>query len=147
MKNVSVGIIIRNGLVLACQRLANARYPLKWEFPGGKVEQGETFEEALVRELREELSIEATVKREFHRQEWVYGESTSPENSTGEFHVRYFLVETFTGTPVNNAFENVQWIIPSAMLNMDILEGNRRAIEFLIDHEANPRSNESEEAA
>ncbi len=147
MKSVAVGLIIKNGLVLACQRLANAQYPLKWEFPGGKVEQGETFEEALVRELREELSIEATVSKEFHRQEWVYGESTSPENSTGAFHVRYFLVGAFTGKPFNNAFESVQWVTPAAMLDMDILEGNRRAIELLIEHEANHRSNGAEEAA
>jgi len=146
MKNVSVGIIVRNGLVLACQRLANARYPLKWEFPGGKVEKGEAFEEALVRELREELSIEATIKKEFHRQEWTYGESTSPENSTGAFHVRYFLVGKFTGTPTNNAFERIKWVTPSSLLEMEILEGNRRSIELLMD-EVNLSSNESEEAA
>ena len=147
MKNVSVGIIIRDGLVLTCQRKANARYPLKWEFPGGKVEPGETFEQALVRELLEELSIKAEVKKEFYRHEWVYGQSTSPENTTGAFHVRYFLVRRFTGSLANNAFECIQWVTPSSMLKMDILEGNRQAIELLIEDEVNLLSNGSEEAA
>ncbi|HXF99361.1 MAG TPA: NUDIX domain-containing protein, partial [Bacteroidota bacterium] len=46
MKEVSVGILLRNGHVLACQRKRSARYPLKWEFPGGKLEPGETPEDA-----------------------------------------------------------------------------------------------------
>lgn len=54
-----------DGRVLITQRRPQAFMPLKWEFPGGKVEPGETDEAALIRELREELGIETTVINEF----------------------------------------------------------------------------------
>ena len=77
MNRVAVGIIVKDGQLLACQRRRNGRYPLKWEFPGGKIERGETAREALVRELREELSINTLVEKEFFRQEWTYPESVA----------------------------------------------------------------------
>jgi 8-oxo-dGTP diphosphatase len=135
MKQVAVGIILRrDGMVLACQRLDSGKYPLKWEFPGGKIEPGETGEEALVRELREELSIEAVVDREFFRQEWTYRDSVSAANTDGSFRITYFLVTSFTGEPVNNVFQSLRWVTPADFLEMDILEGNRAAIELLVRH-------------
>ncbi len=74
MKQVAVGILHRDGLVLACQRKKTALYPLQWEFPGGKVESGESPTDALIRELHEELGIVARPAKEFHRQEWDYGD-------------------------------------------------------------------------
>ena len=58
MTEVAVGVIRRNGAILICQRKRGGRYELKWEFPGGKFENGESVEQCLRRELREELSIE-----------------------------------------------------------------------------------------
>ena len=134
MKHVAVGILMREGRVLACQRKQTARYPLKWEFPGGKIEPGETAREALGRELHEELGIEITAAREFARQEWTYpGETVSPKKD-GAFHVVYFLIDSFLGEPVSKAFEQIRWVTPSALLEMDILEGNRASIELLIKH-------------
>lgn len=134
MKCVSVGIVLRNGLVLACQRPRNGKYPLKWEFPGGKVEEGESAVDALARELQEELSIEVVAHSEFHRQEWVYAESKNANNSGGAFHVTYFLVNSFAGEPVNNAFEQIRWVMPADLFALDILEGNREAVELLVHH-------------
>lgn len=133
MKKVAVGIILRDGEVLACQRRRTVRYPLKWEFPGGKVEAGETWAGAAVRELREELAIEAVVEREFHRQSWTYPDLTG-NGSTGAFDVTYLLIRNFTGTPVNHVFEQIRWVKPAEFLTMDILEGNREAIELLVRH-------------
>ena len=59
--DVSAGLVFRSGQLLITQRHANAHLGGLWEFPGGKVEPGETFEIALVRELREELGIEVAV--------------------------------------------------------------------------------------
>ena len=123
MRQVAVGIVMRNGQVLACQRKSDAVYPLRWEFPGGKLEEGETPAAALVRELREELSIQATVGREFHRQEWVYPQSAKLPKQDGSFRVFYFVVDSFTGAPVNNAFEQIRWVSPTELQQMDILEG------------------------
>lgn len=134
MQQVAVGIILKNGLVLACQRRADARYPLKWEFPGGKLETGESPVDALTRELQEELSIRVVVEREFHRQEWTYTEGVTNPQRDGSFRVFYFLVREFSGEPVNNAFEQIRWVRPSALAAMDILEGNREAVERLIRH-------------
>ena len=74
MKEVAVGILVRNQTVLAGQRRRSVQYPLKWEFPGGKLEPGETPEQALIRELHEELSIEARPGQLLLRQEWDYGD-------------------------------------------------------------------------
>jgi 8-oxo-dGTP diphosphatase len=134
MKEVAVGIIMRDGHVLACQRKRNAKYALKWEFPGGKIESGETAQQALIRELREELAIEAKVDTEFFRQEWTYTDGTGDSQRDGSFRVFYFLVRDFSGELVNHAFEQVQWKRPHELQTMDILEGNREAVERLVKH-------------
>jgi 8-oxo-dGTP diphosphatase len=132
MKRVAVGIIMRDGKVLACQRKRTARYPLKWEFPGGKLEQNEAAKEALVRELREELTIEAVSTEEFCRRDWIYPEGATDPQKEGSFRVHYFLVDGFSGEPVNKAFEQIRWVTPKDLLTMDILEGNRIPAELLV---------------
>jgi 8-oxo-dGTP diphosphatase len=131
MKEVAVGIVTARGKVLACQRKRDALYPLKWEFPGGKIEQGESPAAALRRELREELGIEAVIGKEFHRQEWMYPGSATAAGD-GSFRVFYHAVERFAGTPVNLAFEQIRWVGVKELLTLDILEGNREAIDLLL---------------
>ena len=123
MKEVAVGIIFRNGTVLTGQRKPTARYPLKWEFPGGKLEPGETPVAALMRELHEELGIDAAPGPEFHRQEWDYGDRA--------WRVYYFPVHTFTGEPENRTFAQIRWVTPEELLGMDILDGNREVVAML----------------
>ena len=132
---VTVGIIIDNGTVLLCQRKRGGRYPLKWEFPGGKVEAGESGEECLRRELFEELGIRAEVGEIFHRQHSVYPDS-------GTFDVFYHLVPSFTGTPVNNVFAAIAWVPIREITRLDILEGNKAIVAKLIGtHETNGAAN------
>jgi 8-oxo-dGTP diphosphatase len=128
MKEVAVGIILRKGLVLACQRTGSVAYPLKWEFPGGKLEPDESPQQALRRELKEELAIDATIGAEIHRQEWDY----SANASSGAFRVFYHLVESFRGPILNRTFRQVQWVSPEELSRMDILEGNREAVRILL---------------
>ena len=133
MKQVAVAIILRDGLVLACQRKRDAAYPLKWEFPGGKLEKDESPKSAVVRELREELGIHAVVDREFCRYESAYlSENAGPPAA---FEVFYYLVYTFTGSPSNHVFEQIRWVTLRELSDMDILEGNRKAVEMLVSHE------------
>ncbi len=134
MKEVAVGIILRNGSVLACQRKKTAKYALKWEFPGGKLEPGETPQHALQRELREELAIDAIIGEELFRQEWVYTEGTDNPQRDGAFRVFYFLVREFEGEIENHAFEQLKWVEPRDLLTLDILEGNRDAVQRLIQY-------------
>jgi 8-oxo-dGTP diphosphatase len=123
MKEVAVGILMRNGLLLACRRKKSALYPLRWEFPGGKLEPGESPTQALIRELYEELAITATPGREFHRQEWDYGDQS--------YRVYYFLIDRFEGEPVNHVFEEIRWVTPEELSGMEILEGNREVVNVL----------------
>ncbi|MBV8902390.1 MAG: (deoxy)nucleoside triphosphate pyrophosphohydrolase, partial [Acidobacteriia bacterium] len=94
---VSAAIIHRNGRVLVGQRRKADRHALKWEFPGGKVELGETPQQALVRELREELKIEAKVGTELARYEHDY-----PSGS--RVYLLFFAVEQFVGEPEARVF-------------------------------------------
>jgi len=136
MKEVAVGIILDGHRVLACRRKATVRYPLKWEFPGGKLEPGENAEHALFRELKEELNIDAEIGRKLHCQEWTYDEGMEAPTIDGTFHVSYFVVPSYRGRIVNKTFHEIRWVTPLELRGMDILEGNREAVERLIDYAA-----------
>jgi 8-oxo-dGTP diphosphatase len=133
MIKVAVGIILQNGStsdsrrVLLCQRTQTARYALKWEFPGGKLENNEPLEECLRRELREELGIAAEIGTLFHHQQAVYPDS-------GSYHVFYYLVKGFSGEIVNKVFARWQWVPLTELEQYDILEGNRDVVRKLADH-------------
>src|SRR5436305_9437449 len=72
MLQVVAAILERDGRILICRRTPHQSHPLKWEFPGGKVEPGETPEAALARELEEELGIFGAAGEEIMRYEYCY---------------------------------------------------------------------------
>jgi 8-oxo-dGTP diphosphatase len=126
MIKVAVGIIRNEGRVLLCQRKKTARYGLKWEFPGGKVENGEPIEECLRRELEEELGISATIGELYHRQRYEYPDS-------GIFDVFYYVVPFFSGDIRNRVFASWQWVPLHLLSSYDILEGNREIVVKLME--------------
>lgn len=115
---VSAGLILRDGRILICQRAAGDAFPLKWEFPGGKVEEGEEPAAALARELREELGIRATVGPEVARVRHAYPGGP-------EVELVFFSVPAFAGEPVNRGFAAVQWAPLAALPAYDFLEADR----------------------
>ena len=117
MTRTAVGILRENGRVLVCQRKKNSPYELKWEFPGGKVESGESVQDCLKRELREELSIDVDTIGLLKSQVNRYDDG-------GVFEVTYCFVLRWSGTPVNRAFEEIRWVTLTELQSMDILEGN-----------------------
>lgn len=122
---VVVAIIRRDdGKYLICQRSRNSRYPLKWEFPGGKVEQGELPEDALKRELREELSIEGEIGSLIHEQATIYPDG-------GTFTVQFYAVNTWHGTIDNKVFADVRWLEAEELSVLDILDGNREVCSIV----------------
>ncbi|MDQ2774889.1 MAG: (deoxy)nucleoside triphosphate pyrophosphohydrolase [Acidobacteriota bacterium] len=114
---VSAAVIHRDGQVLVGQRRKADRHPYKWEFPGGKVEFGETPQQALVRELREELRIEAIVGTELARYEHDY-----PSGS--RVHLLFFCVQVFKGAPEARVFEQICWTDLESLPTLDFLEGD-----------------------
>lgn len=114
---VSAGIIHRNGRVLVGQRRRGDRHPLKWEFPGGKVEYGESPQQALVRELLEELQIRATIGTELARYEHDY-----PTGS--RVHLLFFVVTEFSGEPTARVFEQISWADVHSLPKLDFLDGD-----------------------
>lgn len=118
MITVTAGILTDGERVLVCQRRAGGRFPLKWEFPGGKVEDGEAPEAALRRELREELAIEADVGPEIYRTDHRY-----PNGFT--VRLLFFRVFRYAGTPTNRAFERIEWVRRGDLAGYDFLEADR----------------------
>src|SRR3989442_16003705 len=90
MKQVVAALILKDGKVLVCQRTRHQPMPLKWEFPGGKIEDGEQPRDALRRELDEELGIDAKVGDEVARIQHDYKNGGSGE-------LRFFLVQEVKG--------------------------------------------------
>ncbi|GJQ21266.1 MAG: NUDIX hydrolase [Bacteroidia bacterium] len=124
MTKVAVGILERNGALLVCQRKKGSRYGLKWEFPGGKLEAGETVDQCLRRELAEELSIHIQhIDRIDVR--------TSHYKDGGLFEVAYCFVTQFEGEPRNNVFEQIRWVRPEELPGLDHLEGNAELVSML----------------
>ncbi len=127
MTRVAVGILRKDGKILACQRKKGSRYELKWEFPGGKLEPGETPLQCLQRELNEELSITVDTVQGIDFQSAYYEDG-------GMFDVAYCHISKFSGDPKNNVFEAIRWVPPEELKKLDILEGNREFIEKLTSH-------------
>ncbi|HDT12206.1 MAG TPA: (deoxy)nucleoside triphosphate pyrophosphohydrolase [Candidatus Marinimicrobia bacterium] len=118
MTQVSAGLLISDGKLLICQRLSSDPHPLKWEFPGGKVETGETPAEALIRELFEELCIHVTHYKPIHSYNFQYP-------GTSEIKLHFFQVLSYTGKLKNkNSFQEIKWVQPEDLKSFDFLEGD-----------------------
>lgn len=108
---------MRDGKLLIGQRKAADRHGLKWEFPGGKVERGETPREALIRELREELSIEAEPGPEIARYEHAPA-------GRAPLLLIFHRVTEFRGEPTGTEFEEIRWEDPVSLPEYDFLDGD-----------------------
>jgi 8-oxo-dGTP diphosphatase len=117
MVEVVAAIIEREGRVLIGQRKPEQSHPLKWEFPGGKVEPGETPRDAVARELAEELAIQVADAAEIQRYEYTYP-------GKKPIQLFFFHVRSFTGEPRNLIFHDLRWQPAADLASMDFLEGD-----------------------
>jgi len=124
LKRVVAALILDHDRVLACQRTRHQPMPLKWEFPGGKIEEGEQPRDALRRELEEELGIEATVGDEVARIQHEYP-------SGGAVELRFYEVHTYRGDIENRIFHDVRWVERSQLPELDFLEADRTLVRDL----------------
>jgi 8-oxo-dGTP diphosphatase len=126
---VVAGLIVRDSKILICQRRRDDSHPLQWEFPGGKVEPGETFQQALVRELREELAVEASVGAEIFRTRHRYRES-QPELELIFFEARIDRRASLQ----NLVFEKFEWAEPSTLPEYDFLRADEEFVGLLASN-------------
>jgi 8-oxo-dGTP diphosphatase len=121
MTTVVAAVIERDGRVLIAQRKRTGQHPLKWEFPGGKVEPDEAPRAAAARELKEELAIHASVDQEIMRYEYQY-----PDRPP--ILLIFYRVTEFTGEPKNLDFEQITWVERACLGDYDFLEGDSEFI-------------------
>jgi 8-oxo-dGTP diphosphatase len=128
MRTVVAGIIVRDSQVLICQRKRGGSFPLKWEFPGGKVEPGEELHAALIRELAEELGIRATIGREIWRTAYQYPGKPEP------LLVVFNLADAGAQVPKMDpdSFEQIAWVAPAELGAFDFLPANDELIAKLV---------------
>jgi len=117
---VVAGILRRDDRVLICQRRRSDAYGLQWEFPGGKVEDGEQLPGALRRELEEELTIQADVGAEVFRLRHHY-----PDRYV---EVVFFALENYRGEVRNQVFEAIEWAPRARLPQYNFLEADRELV-------------------
>lgn len=125
MKVVAAVIERDDRRLLIGQRRRNDTSPLKWEFPGGKVQENETLEAALARELREELGVTLRNSVEIARVTHKYAETD------GELEIRFFAAAIDEADVTPNKFEQVQWVLPKELAAYDFLAANARIVADL----------------
>lgn len=122
MRQVVAAILEKDDRVLVCRRRPDQPHPLKWEFPGGKVEPGETPAEAGIRELREELDIAVESCEELSRYEFAYPGKPPIE-------LIFLRVRSYNRELRNLIFHQIEWARREELRTFDFLEGDLPFLE------------------
>ena len=125
MVEVVAALIWKNGKFMICQRPAHKARGLLWEFVGGKVEPGETKEQALVRECREELAVTMAVQDEFMSLVHEYPDIT--------IHLTVFNAYIAEGVPQLLEHNDVRWIPPKEIKNYDFCPADNKILEKIAE--------------
>jgi 8-oxo-dGTP diphosphatase len=141
MKLIVAGVVERSDRrLLIGQRRRTDTSPLKWEFPGGKVEEGETPEVALARELKEELG--ATLRKSVPIGRVVHKYAESPE----QLEILFYAVEISELEVSPRAFEKIAWVLPKELGDYDFLAANAQLVAQLATGRIKPAEILSDEA-
>ena len=116
-------VIIENGKVLCAQRGQTKTLPLKWEFPGGKIEKGESPESALLREINEEMQCKVFVGEQI--------EHTVYEYDFGIVHLTTFSCKVIEGKPILTEHVAIKWLPPNELNSLDWAPADIPTIEKL----------------
>ncbi|HUK23890.1 MAG TPA: (deoxy)nucleoside triphosphate pyrophosphohydrolase [Terriglobales bacterium] len=126
MKRVVAALMVKGEEILVCQRTRHQTMPLKWEFPGGKIEEGEQPRDALRRELEEELGVEAQIGEEVARIQHEYPNRSSVE-------LRFFVVREYSGELENRIFREIRWAQRKDLPSFDFLEADLELVRQLAE--------------
>lgn len=122
--HVAVGVIVNtDGKILIAKRPLSAHQGGLWEFPGGKVDAGERIEQALVRELREELAIDVLASQPLIQIRHHY-----PDKSV---LLDVYKITQFLGTPIGNEGQPIQWVDAKELSNFAFPAANRPIISAI----------------
>jgi 8-oxo-dGTP diphosphatase len=124
LRFVAAALIVRGGDVLICQRRPDQPMGLQWEFPGGKIEAGESPEQALARELHEELGIQAQIGPRVTHIRHNY-------RNGGAVDLQFFAVRDFSGELENRIFAQLKWTPLENLPEYDFLPADRGLIRDL----------------
>ena len=123
-KQVVAALILRSDEILCCQRTEHQALALKWEFPGGKIEAGETPQQALRRELEEELGITAEVGREITRILHTYQNGNS-------VNLHFFAIDRYENELQNRIFREIRWVNRGDLPALDFLDADKELVRRL----------------
>jgi 8-oxo-dGTP diphosphatase len=126
IKQVVAGLLVRGPEILCCQRTEYQTLPLKWEFPGGKIEAGEEPPEALKRELEEELGIRAQIGDRIAQLQHTYLNGNSVD-------LHFFRVDQYEGALQNRIFREIRWVHRHDLPALDFLDADRTLVQQLAD--------------
>ena len=123
MTNVVAAIIKKNNHFLIVQRNRNKHLSLKWEFPGGKVHENETFQEALSREIKEELNITINMHKKITEEKY--------KDEKIDIVLHYYLCSQESGTIKLNEHEDLAWVEKKDFYQYDFAEGDGNMLSLL----------------
>ncbi|MDF2568042.1 MAG: mutator mutT protein [Oscillospiraceae bacterium] len=123
IRQVAVAIIKKDGKILICKRSRHSKNPLLWEFPGGKLEQGETLEQCAIRETLEEVGLNITINSAFAKTSYKYDD--------GPIDFTFFDASVVSGEIVKNVHEEVKWIDISEISDYTFCLANKEILARL----------------
>ncbi len=126
IKQVVAALMLRGEEILCCQRTEYQALPLKWEFPGGKIEPGEDPPQALRRELDEELGIRAEIGSKVAQLQHHYQNGNAVE-------LHFFVVEQYEGELQNRIFREIRWVNRRDLPSLDFLDADRSLVQQIAE--------------
>lgn len=123
---VTCAVIVRDGLILATRRGKDMDHAGLWEFPGGKLHPGESYEECLIREIKEELNVTVRITGELIPSEFQYPQK--------RIKLIPFWAEIVEGTLYSVEHDRVEWFSPSQLMRLAWPGADRPIVEQVIAH-------------
>jgi 8-oxo-dGTP diphosphatase len=121
--NVVAAIIRQKNLYLIVKRNRNKHFGLKWEFPGGKVEIGENFHDALIREIKEELNISIKIQKKIAQKKY--------KDTKINIIIHYYLCSLDNGKIKLLEHEDLSWVEKKNFLQYDFVPGDKEILSFI----------------
>jgi 8-oxo-dGTP diphosphatase len=127
MINVACAIIFKNHKILVTQRGENMSLPLKWEFPGGKIEPNENALECIKREIKEELNLEIGILKELTPQQFNYGHF--------EVNLIPFIAEYVSGNIVLSEHRDFKWLLKEDLIKLDWAKADVAVVKEFLNND------------